>query len=492
MNPPISTLTCEKTMDIVLTAIRELIEYELAVVLSCEGRSRLRVLKAAGPAATKILEGYTFSLEDRKDIAAIVQEGKPYLFDEAEPHVDTYAGVVDFPADHSCMVTPLYLDDTLQGVLTLDHHSCNRFTPQNVRLVGTLSKLISLAIAQSNDKEALEKEHLAILQERNFLLERNAGALSELIGNSVSWNRVKDAAAMVAASQTPVLIQGETGTGKEVVARAVHRLSDRKGGPFIPVNCSAISAGVAESELFGHEKGGFTGAVSSRKGRFELADGGTLFLDEIGDLPLEIQPKLLRALQEKKLERIGGESTISVDVRIIAASHVDLYTAVRENRFREDLYYRLNVFPIRLPPLRERGSDILILAEYFTGQIRARAGHKDLALAPESVDILLQADWPGNVRQLQNTLERAAILSRGGVIRAEHIVADETPEDSFCLPGADLDATALLRFDVMVKAYLQKVLTRTGGKVYGKGGAAEILDLKPTTLHSKLKKYGIR
>ena len=248
---------------------------------------------------------------------------------------------------------------------------------------------------------------------------------------------------------------------------------------------------MAESELFGHEKGGFTGAVSSRKGRFELADGGTLFLDEIGDLPPEIQPKLLRALQEKKVERIGGESTISVDVRVIAASHVDLHTAVRENRFREDLYYRLNVFPIRLPALRKRGSDILLLAEYFIGQIRTRSGNTALSLSPESVDILLQAEWPGNVRQLKNALERAAILSRGGVIRAEHIVADEIPQHSFCLPPDNLDETALPSFDDMVKTHLHKALARTGGKVYGKGGAAELLGIKPTTLQSKLKKYGI-
>ncbi|GAB6907932.1 FhlA [Desulfosarcina cetonica] len=495
MNPSISSLTPEKTMDIVLKAIRELIEYELAVVLSYEEDSgRLKVRKAAGPAVTRDLDNFSFSLTDRKDIAAIVQRKHPHLFPENQPHLDTYAEVIDFPEDHSCLVAPLYLDDKLQGVLTLDHHSCNKFTPQNVQLVKTLSKLISLSIAQADDKETLRKEHLAVTKERNLLLGNTSKVLNTLVGHSENWNRIKDTISLVAASDTPVLIQGETGTGKEVVAKAIHNLSARVSAPFIAVNCSAISAGVAESELFGHEKGSFTGAVSLRKGRFELADGGTLFLDEIGDLPLEIQPKLLRALQESKMERIGGEATLDVDVRVIAATHVDLRTAVREKRFREDLYYRLNVFPITLPALRERGNDVLLLAEHFVRQIKARTGRNDLAMSPESIEILLQADWPGNVRQLQNTLERASILSQGGLIEAKHVITGGASADSFCMDSESRQErdSRLSSFDQMVTIHLKKALTLTGGKIYGKGGAAEILGMKPTTLQSKLKKYGIQ
>jgi transcriptional regulator with GAF, ATPase, and Fis domain len=494
MHRSLSTLTPEKTMDIVLRAIRELIEYELAVVLSCEADGSLKVRKAAGPAATRDLDDLTLSLNERRDIAAIVQGKQPYLFHKDEIHEDTYAGIIDFPADHSCMVAPLYLDEKLMGILTLDHHSCNKFTPQNVQLVGILSKLISLSIAQSNDREALEKQRLAVTRERNLLLRQSARAVNGLVGNSETWNRVKDNISLVAASATPVLIQGETGTGKEVVARAIHNLSTRTGGPFIAVNCSAISAGVAESELFGHEKGSFTGAVSLRKGRFELADGGTLFLDEIGDLPIEIQPKLLRVLQERKLERIGGEVTIDVDVRVIAATHVDLAGAVREKRFREDLYYRINVFPMTLPPLRERGGDVLLLAEHFLQQIRTRTGQSDLALSPESIDLLLQAHWPGNVRQLQNTLERAALLSRGGMIEAAHVVTTASPSGSFCLPAESEqeERSRLPGFDEMVKTYLTRALALTGGKIYGNEGAARLLGIKPTTLQSKLKKYHIQ
>jgi transcriptional regulator with GAF, ATPase, and Fis domain len=335
---------------------------------------------------------------------------------------------------------------------------------------------------------------LAITKERNLLLGNSSKVLNALVGNSDNWNRVKDAISLVAASNTPVLIQGETGTGKEVVAKAVHNLSARVSAPFIAVNCSAISAGVAESELFGHEKGSFTGAVSLRKGRFELADGGTLFLDEIGDLPLEIQPKLLRVLQESKLERIGGEATIDVDVRVIAATHVDLRAAVREKRFREDLYYRLNVFPISLPALRDRGNDVLLLAEHFIQQIRNSTGYNELALSPESVDILLQADWPGNVRQLLNALERASILSQGRLIETNHIITGGSPADSFCMDTeiSQEGGSQFFSFDQMVTIYLKKALTLTGGKIYGKDGAAEILGMKPTTLQSKLKKYGIQ
>ena len=494
MNASIPSLTPEKTMDIVLKAIRELIEYELAVVLSYEKGDTLKVRKAAGPAATRDFDNFTFSLNERKDIDAIVRRKQPYLFNKDEPHQDAYVEIIDFPADHSCLVAPLYLDEKLLGMLTLDHHSCNKFTPQNVQLVGTLSKLISLSIAQSDKNEALQKERLAITKERNLLLSHTSRILNELIGNSEAWSRVKDTISLVAASNTPVLIQGETGTGKEVVAKAIHKLSARAGAPFIAVNCSAISSGVAESELFGHEKGSFTGAASLRKGRFELADGGTLFLDEIGDLPLEIQPKLLRALQENKLERVGGESTIDVDVRVIAASHINLDNAVSDKRFREDLYYRLNVFPIMLPALRERGNDVLSLAQYFIQKIKARTGHSDLALSPESIEILLQAQWPGNVRQLQNTLERASILSQGRLIEAKHVITQGALSDSFCLPAGKRqeDDSRISSFHEMVKSHLQKALTMTGGKIYGKGGAAEILEMKPTTLQSKLKRYGIQ
>ncbi len=480
-------------MDIVLKAIRELIEYELAVVLSLEDGNRLKVRKAAGPAATHSLETFTLSLNKRKDIANIVRQKQPHLFHQDEKHQDTYEGIIDFPADHSCLVAPLYMDEKLLGLLTLDHRSCNKFTPQNVELVRILANLISLSIAQSEANKVLQKQHLAITQERNLLLGHTAKVLDELIGHSESWNRVKDTIALVAASNTPVLIQGETGTGKEVAAKAIHKLSTRATAPFIAVNCSTISAGIAESELFGHEKGSFTGAIALRKGRFELADGGTLFLDEIGDLPLEIQPKLLRVLQEQKLERIGGESTIDVDVRLIAATHVDLASAVKQKCFREDLYYRLNVFPISLPALRQRGNDVLLLAEHFIQQVRARSGHNNLALSSGSIDMLYQTDWPGNVRQLQNAIERAAILSQGHLIQPQHIISGGTLPDCYAVPAGSPPEKAcqLPSFDAMVKIHLQKALSITDGKIYGKDGAAELLGMKPTTLQSKLKKCGI-
>jgi transcriptional regulator with GAF, ATPase, and Fis domain len=285
------------------------------------------------------------------------------------------------------------------------------------------------------------------------------------------------------------MITGETGTGKEQVARAIHSLSNRALRPFIALNCSALSSGLAESELFGHEKGAFTGAVNQRKGRFELANTGTLFLDEIGDLPLEIQPKLLRALQQQTFERVGGEKTITADVRIICATHVDLAKAVEKGAFREDLYYRLNVFQINLPPLRERGEDVFLLASHFIEKIKLRMNKPNLRLSDESINLLLNYKWKGNVRELQNMLERAAILAVDCIIEPKHLSEDfkskkkSIPESTVEIPVTSLNSA--------IKSQIENALKKTNGKVYGNDGAAFLLGMKPTTLQSKIKKLGI-
>jgi transcriptional regulator with GAF, ATPase, and Fis domain len=259
------------------------------------------------------------------------------------------------------------------------------------------------------------------------------------------------------------------------------------------VNCSALPASLAESELFGHEKGSFTGAQALRRGRFELADGGTLFLDEIGELPPEIQPKLLRALQEGRFERVGGERSVEVRVRVVAATHVDLQRAVEERRFREDLYYRLAVFPIRLPPLRERGRDVLLLAEHFASKLRARSGWEGLAFEAEALEELAERNWPGNVRELRNTVERAAILARGGLIERRHLAASGVSAggrpDAESAPAAAGSGPGTLEEALRVR--ITQALTASAGRIYGRGGAAELLGLKPSTLQSKMKKLGI-
>jgi transcriptional regulator with GAF, ATPase, and Fis domain len=285
----------------------------------------------------------------------------------------------------------------------------------------------------------------------------------------------------VAPTDTTVLVTGETGTGKELIARAIHNLSARKHRPMVTVNCGAISAGLVESELFGHEKGAFTGAVSRKVGRFELASGGTIFLDEIGDLSLDLQVKLLRVLQEGEFQRVGGSATIKVDVRVIAATHKDLEAAVEDGRFRADLFYRLNVFPIRTPPLRERQEDIPALVRYFVMKYTAKTG-KRIDTVPKSVlDRLGAYPWPGNVRELANVLERSVIVSRGNSLELGEWVAAmpeaRPPRDS---GPRDLSPDRII-----------EALERTGWRVSGPRGAAQALGLKPTTLEARMKRLGI-
>ncbi len=487
-------LQSEQTLDMILEALEDLVQYELAVVMMYDGLDNLVVSKARGPLYTDKLDDYTISLTSRRDLAKIIETKQTYLFGENEEHLDTYHDIIDLPGNHSCLVSPLYMEDTLIGLLTLDHHMCGVYSPRIVRFIETLSKLISVNLAQSSAYMRLYSLNQSLLQERNNLLDNRLMAVSGLIGESGPWIRVLDDVRLVAGTESPVMIQGETGTGKEVAARAVHSLSSQASGPFVAVNCSAMSENLAESELFGHERGAFTGAHSLRKGRFELAHNGTLFLDEIGDLPLEIQPKLLRVLQEGTFERLGGERTLSVNVRLITASHIDLLDAVANNRFREDLYYRLSVFPITIPPLRERGEDIILLADFFLSIIRNRPGFSSVQFSTESIDKLLTYHWPGNVRELKNNIERAAILSRGKVIQADHLVnpamkqQKNTYKHSF---GDTKSYGALTDLDSAVRTHILHALQMCKGKIYGQGGAAELLNVKPSTLQSKMKRLGI-
>lgn len=497
------SLTPAQVMEIILDALRELIDYELAVVLRYEPPDRLTVQKAMGALSTSQLEHLVISLDKRPDLASILANGRPRLFGEDEPHLDTYYEILDLPHGHSCLVTPLVLDDKPIGMLTFDHRSCNRFTPSVVGFVGAISKLIALSLVQAEASSALISRTRELVEERNRLLHPDAEAFMDLIGASEAFRRVTEAILLVAHSEVPVLLTGETGTGKEQVARKIHQLSPRAQGPFVAVNCSALPSGLAESELFGHEKGAFSGAVALRKGRFELAKGGTLFLDEVGDLPLELQPKLLRVLQDGTFERVGGERSLHADVRILAATNKDLTLAIHEGSFREDLWYRLNVFPIHLPPLREREQDALLLAEYFVGQIRKRTGYEQLSLAPSAVERILALPWRGNVRELRNALERAAILARGGSIEANHIMPlerqsvgtqteyqHEVPAGTRSASAAD-KSTLTMTMEEVQRQHILSALEQSNGRIHGPSGAAALLGMKPTTLQSRMKKLGI-
>jgi transcriptional regulator with GAF, ATPase, and Fis domain len=317
------------------------------------------------------------------------------------------------------------------------------------------------------------------------VLERQAAAPIEdtLVGESAAWRYVVFRLDQVAATHATVLLLGETGTGKELVARAIHRRSARSSGKFVALNCAALPPTLVESELFGRERGAFTGAHSSQAGRFELAHRGTLFLDEVGDLPIELQPKLLRVLQEGQLERLGSTRTVDVDVRVIAATNRDLTDEVRQNRFRDDLYYRLNVFPITLPSLRERREDIPLLAQHLANRF-ARAMPKAIKPISDSVARALQQyDWPGNIRELENVIQRAIILSSDGAITLNDISL------SSAKPTSTTVGTTLEEIE---RNHIQRMLSTTLWRIEGRRGAAELLGLKPSTLRSRLRKLGIR
>ena len=334
------------------------------------------------------------------------------------------------------------------------------------------------------------EETLKHLQLENLYLQeeiKTRQSSGNIIGDSPAMQEVFGQVEQVAGADATVLLTGETGTGKSVIARAIHDLSDRRDKLFVNVNCAALPGELVESELFGHEKGAFTGATAQRKGRFELADRGTLFLDEVGELSASAQAKLLRVLQDQEFERVGGTHTLKVNVRLVAATNRDLAKMVKEGSFRTDLYYRLNVFPIRLPSLRERPSDIPLLVRYFLDKFARKMNKSIRDLSPNARERLLHYSWPGNIRELQNVIERATILARGPLLEIDNALE---------LRLDDQDATttspALASLEAMERAYILQVLERTGWVIEGEPGAAAILDLNPSTLRSRMQKLNIR
>ncbi len=368
------------------------------------------------------------------------------------------------------------------GVLVLGSTRTDAFHSDDLTLLNQVAA--QLAIALENARSAREVQQLKqrLKQERHYLEgePRTQLHFEEIIGESPLLKQVLDQISIISASDATVLILGETGTGKGLVARAIHRTSKRKGRSFITLNCAAIPTGLLESELFGHEKGAFTGAVSQKIGRLELADQGTLFLDEIGEIPLEMQPKLLRVLQDHEFERLGGTRTIKVDLRLIAATNRDLVRSIAQKQFRSDLFYRLNVFPIRLPSLRERREDIPLLVRYFVRKFASRMDHAIETIPSATMDALVQWHWPGNVRELENFIERSVILTDGTALRA--------PLAEFHAETAD---TAEPSLQASEREAIIRVLRETHGIISGPTGAARRLGLKRTTLQSKMKRLGI-
>ncbi len=335
-----------------------------------------------------------------------------------------------------------------------------------------------------------ERERVRALESQVYYLQEASNEqyrVSEMVGAHPSFKKVLHDAGAVAASDAAVLIQGETGTGKELIARFIHAQGERSKRPLITVNCAALPAGLVESELFGHEKGAFTGAVQRKLGRFEIANGATIFLDEVGELPLEAQAKFLRVLQHCEFERVGGAQTLKVDLRVLAATNQPLQKLVNDGRFRADLFYRLNVFPISLPPLRERGNDLVLLINYFAQKYRARFRKQITSVSLSSVEDLKQYHWPGNVRELEHIIERAVLLSEGEVLTIDPPLGKNHAVSP--LPG--VEASHFVSFEEMERRYIEEVVRHTKGVIAGKGGAAEILNINHSTLRSRMKKLGL-
>jgi transcriptional regulator with GAF, ATPase, and Fis domain len=343
-----------------------------------------------------------------------------------------------------------------------------------------------------------ESSHLQLEDENAYLREEVEVALAfgGIVGQSQALRDILAEVELVAPTDATVLVLGESGTGKELLAREIHERSRRAGRPLIKVNCSAIPREMFESEFFGHIRGAFTGAVRDRPGRFKLAEKGTIFLDEVGDLPLDLQPKLLRVLQEGQYERVGDDTTRSIDVRVIAATNRDLSADVSAGRFREDLYYRLSVFPIRIPPLRDRKEDISPLAAHFIALVSKDLGMPPPQLTEAQTTALRSYDWPGNVRELQNVIERAVILGRGGEMRLDQVLGHRSEQRRSSkpppMPVHNEEIVSDQEWRRRERANLIAALTRTSGRIYGTGGAAELLGVKPSTLQSRLRALGIR
>lgn len=385
------------------------------------------------------------------------------------------------------IVTPLIIEEKAIGTFNVASKIPSRFQESDAEFLSSVAKQITLAIdnVRSHEeieklKNQLEKENLSLKEE--IKAEYN---FEEIIGESKTLKKVLRQIEMVAKTDSTVLIRGETGTGKELIARAIHNLSTRKNHPLIKVNCPAIPSGLIESELFGHEKGAFTGAISRKIGKFELADGGTIFLDEIGDLPHEAQAKLLRVLQEREFERVGDTKTHKLDVRVIAATNRDLEVAVKEGKFRTDLFYRFNVFPLILPPLRERREDIPLLTRYFAQRYISKLGKEIKSVSERTIERLKQYSWPGNIRELENIVERAVILSTDDTLEINESLlgslSDVSPREDMPLSLEDLE-----------REHIINVLNQTGWQVQGDKGAAKILGLNPSTLRTRMVKLGIK
>jgi formate hydrogenlyase transcriptional activator len=470
--------------------LRQVVHFDyLALVLheAADNTMRLHVLEAADPALPRAV----IVLPVGEDPAGLVWQSQQPLIVSTADELKRWPRLQEQvkPGDvQSLCWLPLTTARQRLGTLVFSCQQMSAYAEADVGFLQLVANHVAVAVENALAFQEIEALKDKLAKENAYLEEeaRTQHNFGEVVGESPALRRVLKAVETVAPTSSTVLVRGETGTGKELVARALHELSPRRERPLVKLNCAAIPTGLLESELFGHEKGAFTGAISQKAGRFELANQGTLFLDEVGDIPTELQPKLLRVLQEQEFERLGGTKTIKVDVRLVAATHRDLAKMAAEGRFREDLFYRLNVFPLVLPPLRDRRDDIPRLVRHFTQQYARRMGRRIETIPSAVMDALVRYPWPGNVRELQNVIERAVILSAGPLLQVP--ISDLQPAATQA--PAPTAAAAVTLADTEREAILN-ALRETGWVVSGPKGAAVRLGMKRSLLYWKMKKFGI-
>jgi len=422
-----------------------------------------------------------------------MQSADPVVFDNIflnkKTKSDSFLANINLQGIREMAAIPLQYHKNNPSVLFLFFKKTQNLDRNAIRLLKGLSMPLALAVSNILIKHKIENNgNISSQKIFQSINENQQQKTTGIIGESLHIKKVKTLIDQVAPSDSGVLILGESGTGKEVVAREIHDNSSRKNQPMIKVNCAAIPANLIESELFGHEKGSFTGAIEKRIGKFELAHNGTLFLDEIGDLPLEMQTKLLRTLQEKEIERIGGKKAIKINVRIIAATNRDLQLEMLEGRFRKDLFYRLNIFPIMIPPLRNRKEDIVHLCSYFLNKYAQNANKKNIGLSANALKAIQNHSWPGNIRELEHCIERSILLSEGAMINDVSFLSDSEQ----ILALNNFNAFQVKPLKEIEKEYILKIIKICNGRISGPNGAAIKLEIPSTTLISKMKKLGIK
>ncbi len=485
-NALVRNLELEELFRAISPSLRRIMRLDYAALILADGDDNLRLYAIDFPEGSGLVHPDLPFPREGSLAGRAFSTGKPLLVSRQD--VTQYPAVVTrmlfSEGLKSICCLPLLNRGRTVGVLTIASRRENAFSIDETDLLRQVANPVAIAVDNALAFREIAELKQKLAEEKSYLEDEIRTILNfdEIIGESTGLREVLQNVQTVAPTDAAVLILGETGTGKELIARAIHRLSRRSESPMVKINCSAIPTGLLESELFGHEKGAFTGAISQRTGRLELANKGTIFLDEVGDIPLELQPKLLRVLQEGEFERLGSSRTIHVDVRLVAATNRDLAQMVADNQFRSDLYYRLRVFPILVPPLRERQADIPVLVHHFTQKYARQMGKKIKKIPQQAMDALCKWPWPGNIREMENLIERAVILSPGPVlnvpIKEFKEAAKQSSEAEGTLESAERD-------------HIARVLRETGGVISGPQGAAAKLGLKRTTLQGKMRKLGI-